>query len=100
MAWVKLADMDDLQDEVLACEQGDEQIALFLVDGNVYAAGNVCTHDYALLTDGFLEDGCIECPLHAARFDVRTGEAQCGPAKDPLKVYSVEIRGSEVWVDV
>jgi len=100
MAWVRLANLSELQDEILACEVGDMQIALYMIDGMVYASSNVCTHDYALLTDGFLDDGCIECPLHAARFDVRTGQVQCGPAKENLKTYSVEIRGEEVWVDV
>lgn len=100
MTWVRLAAVDELEFESLPCEHGEAKIALFKVDGGVYATGNVCTHDYALLTDGFLEDGCIECPLHAARFDVRTGAVACGPACEPLKTYPIQIRDGEVWADL
>ncbi|MGN5477172.1 Rieske 2Fe-2S domain-containing protein [Cupriavidus basilensis] len=46
-------------------------------DDQYFVTDNVCTHRYALLSDGYLEDGCIECPLHQARFDIRTGQAMC-----------------------
>ncbi len=65
------ANLDDLNaDEPYAATIENEQIALYLVDGEVYATHNVCTHQFALLSDGFLEDECIECPLHQGKFEV------------------------------
>jgi 3-phenylpropionate/trans-cinnamate dioxygenase ferredoxin subunit len=64
------------------------------------ATENVCTHEYALLSDGWLEDGCIECPLHAARFDVRTGKALCAPAETDIKVFEVKVENAELMLKV
>ena len=46
------------------------EIALYDVDGDVFATDDICTHAYARLSDGWLDNGEIECPLHAGRFDV------------------------------
>jgi 3-phenylpropionate/trans-cinnamate dioxygenase ferredoxin subunit len=87
-------------DEPLAVSAAGEQIALYLLDGSIYATHNVCTHQFALLTDGYLEDGCIECPLHQGKFDVRTGAALSAPASAPLKTYRVHVEGNDVMVDL
>ena len=68
--------------------------------GEFFATDNVCTHAYALLSDGYLEDGCIECPLHQARFDIRTGQALCAPATLDLKTYPVKVEGEDVLVGI
>jgi len=95
------ANFDDLNaDEPYAATIENEQIALYLVDGEVYATHNVCTHQFALLSDGFLEDGCIECPLHQGKFDVRTGAALCAPATAPIKTYKVQIEKGAVMVEL
>jgi len=52
------------------------------------------------LTDGWLEDGCIECPLHAARFDIRTGKALCAPADVDLAVFQVKAEGDDLLIKV
>ena len=76
MNWIRIASTDQLtdDDEVIPVAAGDKQLALYRSEGEFYASDNVCTHAYALLSDGYLEDGCIECPLHQARFDIRTGK--------------------------
>ncbi len=97
--WHKAAQTDDVtEDEPLAIEAGGLKIALFKVDGEYFATGNVCTHAYALLSDG-LQDGCeIECPLHNARFDVRTGEARSSPAEVPVPTYPVRVAGDAIEI--
>lgn len=101
MALVFAAKRDQLTaDEPSAVTVGGEQLALYLIDGEVFATHNVCTHQFALLTEGYLEDGCIECPLHQGKFDVRTGAALCAPASAPLKTYRVHVEGSDVMVDL
>jgi len=89
---------DLLEDEPFPVKLGDEQIALYLLDGEVHALHDVCTHQFALLSDGYMEDGCIECPLHQGRFDVRTGAALCAPVTTAVRVYEVRVDDGAVMV--
>lgn len=101
MAWMKAARLDELsEDEPLGLELGGTSVALFLLEGQVYATSNICTHEYALLSDGFVEDGAVECPLHQARFDIVTGRALCAPADKPIPVYATKMEGDEVLVEL
>ncbi|WP_205695878.1 Rieske 2Fe-2S domain-containing protein [Conexibacter sp. SYSU D00693] len=54
-------------------------LAVGMVDGVPFATGNVCRHQFAKLGRGQIRDGCLECPWHRARYDVRTGEMVSGP---------------------
>lgn len=100
MAWTKVATTDQLQDdESLAVDLGGLKLGVFRSGGTFHVTDNICTHQYALLTDGYLEDGCIECPLHQAKFDLSTGAAMCAPATQPIKVYPVKVEGDDVLVD-
>jgi nitrite reductase/ring-hydroxylating ferredoxin subunit len=40
----------------------------------------------------------IECPLHAAQFDIRTGQCLAGPATEDLRTYEVRVDGDDVYV--
>lgn len=77
---------------------GTTKIGLFMVDGELHAINNVCTHAFALLTNGFQEGCLIECPLHAGFFDVCTGAAQGGVVTVDVASYPVEIRDGRVFV--
>ena len=68
------------QDDVIGVVVAGRDIALYGVDGEVFATDNICTHGHARLCEGFLEGHEIECPLHQGRFDVRTGMPTCAPA--------------------
>jgi 3-phenylpropionate/trans-cinnamate dioxygenase ferredoxin subunit len=100
--WVKVAGASDVAEgQVRAVRVGDHEIALYHLPGGVfYATDNICTHEYAQLSDGWLEDGCIECPLHAARFDIKTGKALCAPAEQDLAVFEVKVDGGDLLVKV
>ncbi len=99
MNWIKIASVDQLEDdESLAVEVEGKQLALHKTDGELFVSDNICTHQYALLSDGFLEDGCIECPLHQAKFDLRTGQAMCAPATVDVQVYPVKTEGQDIFV--
>lgn len=101
MAWTKLVAKDELADgDVLGVEIGEKKIAVFFHDGEYFATSNVCTHQYALLSDGYFEDGCIECPLHQGRFDIRTGKAMCAPLTEDVKTFPVTVEGDNVMVDL
>jgi 3-phenylpropionate/trans-cinnamate dioxygenase ferredoxin component len=101
VAWHEVAALDALkEDEALGVEVGRTQIVLCLSGGELHALDNVCTHQYALLSDGYVEDGCIECPLHQGRFDLKTGEPFGGPVDQPVKVYPVRTDGGKVFVEI
>ncbi|HXZ01303.1 MAG TPA: non-heme iron oxygenase ferredoxin subunit [Stellaceae bacterium] len=86
--------------EVMAVEAGGKPIALYNVDGTIYASDNVCTHAYAHLSDGWLDGDVIECPLHAGRFEVKTGKGLGPPVPCDLKVYPVRVVGEDVQVQL
>lgn len=97
--WLDAAAESEVVDwQLLAVALADREIALFSVDGNVFATDNLCTHGNARLCDGFLEGHEIECPLHQGRFDVRTGAATCSPATRTLRTYPVKTDGGRIWV--
>jgi len=99
MDWIRIAATGQLQDdEALAAAVGEVRIALYRSEGEYFATENVCTHAFALLSDGFLEDGCIECPLHQARFDIRTGKALCAPATQDVRTFPVKVDGEDILV--
>ena len=92
-------------DDVLAFETvgvivAGRDIALYAVDGQVYATDNTCTHGHARLCEGFLEGHEIECPLHQGRFDIRSGAATCAPATEGIRSYPVKIEAGRVYLDL
>jgi nitrite reductase/ring-hydroxylating ferredoxin subunit len=101
MAWTRAATVADVKARgVMDAEVGGEDIALYWVDDAVYATHNICTHAFARLSEGYLDGDCIECPIHQALFNVKTGEVVAPPAYDPVKTYPCRIEGDEVLVDV
>jgi nitrite reductase/ring-hydroxylating ferredoxin subunit len=100
--WVRVAAKGDVAEGAcLGVRVDDKEIALYHLPGEAfYATSNVCSHEYALLSDGWLENGCIECPLHAAQFDVRTGKAMSAPADEDIAVYPVKAEGDDLLVQV
>jgi phenylpropionate dioxygenase-like ring-hydroxylating dioxygenase large terminal subunit len=101
MAWQKAAALSELSEGgVIGVHVGTTPIALYQLDGVVYATHGICTHAMAILADGFVEDGKIECPLHQALFDIKSGKALCGPATEDLRTYAVQVEGDDVLVDL
>ncbi|MEV8539642.1 non-heme iron oxygenase ferredoxin subunit [Streptomyces sp. NPDC051572] len=79
---------------------GDVPIALFRTeDGEFLATADSCTHEqWSLGEDSDLEGGEVVCPLHMARFDLRTGKALCFPATVALQTFQVEIEDGRVFL--
>jgi 3-phenylpropionate/trans-cinnamate dioxygenase ferredoxin component len=75
---IALADVPD--SGVASVETSIGRLAVGIADGEPFAVSPVCRHLRGNLAKGRVaEDGCLECPLHAARFDVHTGEMTRGP---------------------
>ncbi|MBP0620550.1 non-heme iron oxygenase ferredoxin subunit [Cupriavidus consociatus] len=99
--WIEAALLSAVpQDDVIAVAVEGKEIALYGVDGGVYATDNICTHGHARLCDGFLEGHEIECPLHQGRFDIRNGAAMCAPLTESIRTYPVRIEGGKVYLDL
>jgi naphthalene 1,2-dioxygenase system ferredoxin subunit len=84
--------------DVVGVVVAGRDIALYEVEGNIYATDNLCTHGAARLSDGFLEGAEIECPMHQGRFDVCTGKAMCAPLTEDIKTYAVRIENMRVML--
>ena len=75
-----------------------ERIVLANVAGAFYALRDVCGHRNAPLSRGRLEGHTIECPLHFAQFDVRTGKLIDGPVSADIPVYEARVEGGAVYL--
>ncbi|TWP35499.1 bifunctional 3-phenylpropionate/cinnamic acid dioxygenase ferredoxin subunit [Leekyejoonella antrihumi] len=76
-------------------------IAVFRTEeGEVLAIDDTCTHQDASLADGWLEGCQVECPLHASRFDLRTGAVDAPPAKRPVRTHRVEVVDGMIQVEL
>lgn len=101
MAWHEVSEAAALgEDEVLGVRVGERQIALCRSNGALYALDNVCTHQYALLSEGYVEDGAIECPLHQGKFALATGAPLAPPVTKAVRVYPVRSEAGKVYVEV
>jgi nitrite reductase/ring-hydroxylating ferredoxin subunit len=79
---------------------GDVTVAVFNLDGDFFATDDTCTHGFASLSEGYIEDGIVECPWHGGSFDIRTGAPREHPCRVPLRVYAVTVRDGEIWIDL
>ncbi|MFD0061875.1 bifunctional 3-phenylpropionate/cinnamic acid dioxygenase ferredoxin subunit [Streptomyces sp. NPDC056637] len=73
-------------------------IAVFHADGELYAIDDTCTHQDASLSEGWVEGCLVECPLHEASFDLRTGRPTCLPARRPVRTHRVTVDDGVVHV--
>jgi naphthalene 1,2-dioxygenase ferredoxin component len=97
--WVTAAKRSNLgAGVVLGVVLQGHDIALYNIDDAIFATDDICTHAFARLSDGFLDRAEIECPLHAGRFDVKTGKATAPPCTDDLKTYPVRIAGDDIQI--
>jgi 3-phenylpropionate/trans-cinnamate dioxygenase ferredoxin subunit len=81
-------------------EKNGEAICVARVGDQVFAIGDTCSHADASLSEGDITDFKIECWLHGAEFDLRTGEALTPPATAPVKSYLVTVDGDSVTVEM
>ena len=99
--WIDVLALDWVPEaDVTSVIVDGREIALYEVEGEVFATDNFCTHGAARMSDGFLEGREIECPLHQGRFDVCTGKAMCAPLSQDIRVYPVRIENKRVLVNM
>jgi apoptosis-inducing factor 3 len=101
MAWQKVASFPSMpEDGITGVNVDGMPIALYRLGDEVFATHGICTHALAFLSDGWVEDGKIECPLHQGQFDIRTGRALCAPVTEDLRVYRVKRDGDDILINL
>jgi anthranilate 1,2-dioxygenase ferredoxin subunit len=88
MNWVDAAAEADVgEGECLGVRVNGMPVALVREGGKIHALHDLCTHGAARLSDGFVENGCIECPLHQGLFDLATGAPRSAPITEAVRTY-------------
>ena len=97
-AWVRVcAESELLPGESRVAWDGDTPILVVNLDGELYALEDKCTHEDFELSAGPIDGDQIECTLHGARFDLRTGEALCAPAYSAVPKFPVKREDAAIW---
>jgi 3-phenylpropionate/trans-cinnamate dioxygenase ferredoxin subunit len=100
--WVKACATEDVEeDDVISVVIEGTAYAIYQSeDREFYASDGYCTHERALLCDGLVMDGVIECPKHNGRFDYRTGKALGAPVIDDLRTYQTKVEDDCVYIQL
>ncbi|MGF6875168.1 anthranilate 1,2-dioxygenase ferredoxin subunit AndAb [Paraburkholderia sp. MM5477-R1] len=99
--WQTLGALDDYTEgEPVAIVSGSKQIAIFRLGEEVFALNDLCTHGHARLSEGYVEDGCVECPLHQGLIDIRSGAPRCAPVTEGVRSFPIRIVDGRVEIHV
>lgn len=98
---VEITALDQLpQDRGVRVKVGDNRIAMFRIEDDVYAIGDVCSHAEASLAEGDVWDGAVECPRHGSEFNLETGVPSSLPATAPVPTYQVSVEDGTVFLEM
>ncbi|ADJ65140.1 Rieske 2Fe-2S domain-containing protein [Herbaspirillum seropedicae] len=99
--WFDVGHADDFAEgEVAAARAGGQAVAVFRLGEEIFALKDLCTHGNAKLSDGYVEDGCVECPLHQGLFDIRSGAPRCAPVTEAVRSFPVRVVAGRVEIGV
>ncbi len=101
MKWIKICDVNSLNDgDLKEFDHNDTKMIIAKIKDKIYATDRVCTHAYASLSTGFLdeEEKTVTCPLHRSAFKLENGMPQNPPAETPLKTYDIRTEDNGVYV--
>ncbi|MBI2327042.1 non-heme iron oxygenase ferredoxin subunit [Candidatus Curtissbacteria bacterium] len=101
MAKLKVAKVNEIPEAGIKKVMVDgEPVALYKVEGKIYATTNICTHEMCELDQNHMMHGdVVECTCHGSQFNIKTGANVLPPAAEPLKIYKVNVEGDEVFVE-
>ena len=100
--WKEAAETSEFErvDRKLVDFGGLQQIGLFKVDGDYFAISAYCTHQQVPMVHGYLDGHELMCPLHGARYDIRSGEALALPAMGPIRTFNVKVEDRKILIEV
>ena len=97
--WITVCSKDDLAPGTMRwVSVNGERVLLANVEGEFCAVSDRCGHQFASLSRGRLNGHEVECPLHFATFDVRTGKCTGGPDSKDIACYQVLVMGDDVRI--
>ncbi len=99
--WVRVCDANSLKNgDLLDFDYGEKKILVAKAGGQVFATDRICTHAYADLSTGIMneEEKTVTCPLHLSAFKLDSGVPQNLPAEQPLKTYKVKIQDNAIYI--
>lgn len=98
--WIETCKAQDVgREDVKRWDHGDRSFAIFrTADDRYYVTDDICTHEYAHISDGFVEGTTVECPRHAGCFDFRTGEALNPPVCVNLRTFPAKVEDGLVYI--
>lgn len=99
--WIKVCRVQDLNNsDLLDFDYENKKILITKVSNRIYATDRICTHAYADLSTGFLNETerTVTCPLHMSNFNLENGIPQNLPAEEPLKVYKTKAENEWIWI--
>ena len=78
----------------------NEAVALFNVNGTVYAIANRCSHARASLSEGTVDPArcAVTCPWHEGVFSLETGRVLGGPPVHAVVTYRVKLEDGTVFI--
>ena len=101
MAFIKVTTLEEIAPGTAKqVSLNGRKVALFNVNGTIYAIDDTCSHRGAPLSEGECEGAEVTCPWHGARFDLATGSSLSPPARTGVTPFKVQIVGNEVQVDL
>lgn len=99
MSWMSVCNVSQVQEDFpFSGKVEGREIGVYLVEGDYYALEDVCPHAYALLSQGFVEDGKVECPLHEAVFDIKSGRCLREPGERDLQRFPLRIVDNQIQI--
>ena len=100
MERIFVCQVDELEPGSTMTVQGTSPVAVYRTeDGDWFASDDSCTHEqFSLGSEADLEDQEVVCPLHMARFDLKTGQPLCFPATIALRMHEVLVESGQVYV--
>ena len=99
--WIKACEVKELNNcELVGFDFNEKKILISRIRDRVYATDRICTHAYADLSTGFMneDEGTITCPLHMSSFKLEDGTPQNLPAEEPLKTYKTKVQDNSVYI--
>jgi nitrite reductase/ring-hydroxylating ferredoxin subunit len=101
MAWTYAAKRSELEGRDVigvACE--GRRVALYRLGDGVFATSDICPHLGASLSQGCIVEGFVECPLHFALFDIRTGAAEGGVTTRAVRTFQTKVEHGDIYIDL
>jgi nitrite reductase/ring-hydroxylating ferredoxin subunit len=96
---LRLCSIDEVREGApLRCETGGIAYAVFQLGDAHFVIADQCTHGPGYLSEGYEEDGQVECPFHSGKFDIRTGCPTAAPCTEPVSTWAVRVEDAGIWI--